>query len=350
MPLLLLAVSVGVNCAYCIENVIHPEAVNHNTFCAHYLAEGKLTEAEARCRLAIEFSPKYAEPFNNLGLIEYSRKNLDRAAAFFKEAISYKEDFAEAHNNLGVIFQDQGDQSYACDQFKQAIEIDPGYVNSRVNLGQCYLHDRDLESSRTQFLRCVELDPTACDCRLGLGILDLTAEDYGAALAHFTKLGEVCPTFAEGHYNKCYTEAKMGRCREAVQSCTDALAHKPGYIEAKNNLSVAYDCVAKQDGAVREVIEEIKRNPGDAEPHFALGALYEERNLFPEALNEYQNVIKLAPDHALAHFRAARVLDKMLRTQETVLMCKRFVDLLRDDRHTEERQWCVARVQELQFQ
>src|SRR5688572_4388534 len=90
LVVLTVAASVGVNCAFCIENIIHPEALSHNTFCAQYLAEGKLTEAEARCKLSIEFSPKYAEPYNNLGLIEYSRKNLERAADYFKEAISYK--------------------------------------------------------------------------------------------------------------------------------------------------------------------------------------------------------------------------------------------------------------------
>jgi hypothetical protein len=35
-----------------------------------------LTEAEARCRLAREFAPKYAEPVNLMGLIVYSRGHM----------------------------------------------------------------------------------------------------------------------------------------------------------------------------------------------------------------------------------------------------------------------------------
>ena len=160
---------------------------------------------------------------------------------------------------------------------------------------------------------------------------------------------KVCATYAEGHYNLCYTDLKMGRCREAVQDCTQAISVKPEYIEAKQNLTQAYECVAKQDGAVKEYIETIKNNPGDAEPHFILGTLYEDRNLYDEALNEFLNTIKLNSKHALAHYRAARVYDKMMRTEDTVNMCQRFVDLLRDAKYDQERAWCVSRVQELQF-
>ena len=88
-------------CAFCIHDPINPQAKDHTSFCAQYYREGKLVEAEARCRLAREFAPKYAEPVNLLGLIEYSRGHLDLARNYYKEALALKEDFAEAHNNLG---------------------------------------------------------------------------------------------------------------------------------------------------------------------------------------------------------------------------------------------------------
>src|SRR5690349_1345217 len=85
-------------CGYCVPTTIHPQAQQHTAFCAEYYREGKLTEAEARCKIAREFSPKYAEPVNLLGLIEYSRGHIDLARQYFKDALSLKSDFAEAHN------------------------------------------------------------------------------------------------------------------------------------------------------------------------------------------------------------------------------------------------------------
>lgn len=337
-------------CAMCIENSVHPEAVSHTDFCARYLQEGKLTEAEARCKLAIEYSPKYAEPYNLIGLIEHSRGRIELAIKRFKEAISLKDDFAEAYNNLGAIFMDRREYGYACAQFKEAIEIDPGFVNARVNLGLCYLYDGQKEASRNEYLKCLELNPETCDCRLGLGVLSLNAEAWDEAKSHFEKMTQVCPQNAQGFYNLCWTYYKIGRCEEAVRSCIGALAIKPDYMEARKNLTASYQCMALQDGAVKEYLSEIQKNPGDSTPHYNLGMLYKERKDLNRALSEFINAIKLDSKHVLAHFEAAKILDSMLRSDETVQMCRRFVELAEaKPEYSKQQAWCVGRVKALQF-
>src|SRR5689334_8689045 len=84
-------------CGFCVENIIPPQAEENATFCARYISENKLTEAEARCKIAIEFSATYAEPYNLLGLIEYHRGHIDRAIEYFKRAIANRDNFAEAY-------------------------------------------------------------------------------------------------------------------------------------------------------------------------------------------------------------------------------------------------------------
>lgn len=346
----LAALATTTACAFCVETTIHPAAEEHTSFCAQYLADGKLTEAESRCRIAIEYSPKYAEPYNLLGLVEYHRGHKQNAVDYFKQALSLKNDFAEAHNNLGVIFLEDQDYAMACDQFHQATEIDPGYVDARRNLAVCYVHDKEPKLARAEYLKCVELDPNACDCRLGLGVLATDEKDYGAGLAHFEKLTEVCPQMAEGHYYTCWTHYQMGKCREAVPACIHAQAVKPDYLEPRTLLTEAYACVFKQDGAVQQYLELIRKEPGNAEPHFNLGALYFERNLIEEAFNEFLNTVQLDPKYLLAYYWAARSADRLLKTDETIVYCQRFVDLLRDEPLKDEKAWCVQRVKELQFE
>ena len=65
------------SCAFCIDNVVPPQSVEHTHFCAEYFAQGKLTEAEARCKIAIEFCPKCPEPWNLLGMVEHARGLVD---------------------------------------------------------------------------------------------------------------------------------------------------------------------------------------------------------------------------------------------------------------------------------
>lgn len=337
-------------CAFCVHDPINPQAIQHTTFCAQYYQESKLIEAEARCRLAREFAPKYPEPVNLLGLIEYSRAHMDKARGYFKEAIALRANFAEAHNNLGAVFMDARDYGYAADEFLQAIQIDPGYVNARVNLAMCKLYTGHKEQSRAEYLKCVELQPLACDCRQGLGVLAASEKKFDEAKIEFQKMTEVCPDNPTGHYLLCQTFYDLGQCGNALEACMRAVALKPDYIEARKNLTASTECLALEDGAIKEYTDKIWANPGDAELHFNLGVIYAEKHLTQAALGEFLNTIKLGPNVVLAYYRAARIYDEQVRTEDTVRMCREFVDRLRGDKLAEQKAWCVNRVKELDYQ
>ena len=63
--------------------------------------QGKLDEAVACYRRALELKPDYAEAHNNLGNALKDQGKLDEAVACYRRALELKPDFAEAHNNLG---------------------------------------------------------------------------------------------------------------------------------------------------------------------------------------------------------------------------------------------------------
>ncbi len=236
-------------CAYCVDTSIHPEAVMHNDYCAQYVGEGKLDEAESRCRLAIEYSPKFAEPYNQLGLIELQRGHEESARDFFKQAISMRGDFAEAHNNLGYIFMQRRQYGAACDAFRGAIEVDPGFVNARVNLGHCLRLSKHLNEARDEYLKCLELDANLCDCRLGVGGIDLADERWEDARASFAAAVRACPDDANAHYNLCWTNYQLGDFAAAVSECNITLALNPQYIEAKKMLAEAQKQLELSDKA-----------------------------------------------------------------------------------------------------
>ena len=65
---------------------------------------------------------------SNLGVALQARGRLDEAIACFRKAIELDPKFAMAHNNLGVALRDQGklDEAIAC--YRKAIELDPKYA------------------------------------------------------------------------------------------------------------------------------------------------------------------------------------------------------------------------------
>ena len=161
---------------------------------------------------------------------------------------------------------------------------------------------------------------------------------------------EICPLEVSGFYNLCWTFLHLSRCGEAVEACMGALKIDKDHRESRGALTKAQECQALADATINDLQRRIRRNPGDPELHFGLGIIYYEKRLPQQALTEFLNTIKLSPRHVLAHYWAARVYDDQLRADETVGMCKAFVDLLRGDQYSEQKAWCVSRVNELQYQ
>ncbi len=81
-----------------------------------------------------KLNPKYANPHAHLGAALYHRGKVDDAAAEYRQAIEIDPKNAIAHNGLGLVLSDQGQIDDAIADNRRAIEIDPNYRNARENL------------------------------------------------------------------------------------------------------------------------------------------------------------------------------------------------------------------------
>ena len=110
--------------------------------------QGKLDEAVACYRRALELKPDYAEAHNNLGIALKDQGKLDEAVACYRRALELKPDYAEAHGNLGNALKDQGksDEAVAC--YRRALELKPDYaeVHSNLLFDTPVLRGRDADS------------------------------------------------------------------------------------------------------------------------------------------------------------------------------------------------------------
>jgi len=72
-------------------------------------AAGKLDEAEALYRAALEQHPKSAIAAFNLGVVLEDQGKNDRAADAYRKALDIDERYADAHYNLSRLLEAQGD-------------------------------------------------------------------------------------------------------------------------------------------------------------------------------------------------------------------------------------------------
>lgn len=120
---------------------------------------GKLDEAEASYKKAIELKPNYFQALNNLGSVLQKIGKLDESEASYKKAIKFKSDFIQAHNNLGLLLQNIGKLDEAEASFKQAIKFRPDIPEIYNNLGNLLKDLGRFEDAEANYKKAIELKP-----------------------------------------------------------------------------------------------------------------------------------------------------------------------------------------------
>src|SRR5215813_11939053 len=90
-----------------------------------YRGEGRLMEAEALCRRALEAKPDLAEAEHLLGVIAHQKGKLGEAIEHVQRAVKIAPQVALFHTNLGEMYRLAGRPKLAADEARRAIEIDP---------------------------------------------------------------------------------------------------------------------------------------------------------------------------------------------------------------------------------
>lgn len=119
-------------------------------------ALGRLDDAEAAYRQAIDLKPDYWFGYHALAVFYYQQGEFEKAAEQFRKEIDLTPDNAYAHSNLGGIYYYQGRWEDAERHFRRAIELAPLW-RAFSNLGTLAFHRGRFEEAVALFRRAIEL-------------------------------------------------------------------------------------------------------------------------------------------------------------------------------------------------
>ncbi len=94
---------------------------------------------------------------------------------------------------------------------------------------------------------------------------------------------------------------QVGKGDVAVELITKALAIKPGYTEAHNNLGNALQDLGKSDEALASYQKAIAIKPDYADAHNNLGNVFKAQARLDEASASYRKALAIKPDYSEAH-------------------------------------------------
>jgi tetratricopeptide (TPR) repeat protein len=117
---------------------------------------------------------------------------------------------------------------------------------------------------------------------------------------------------------------RIGAIDVAVDSYRRALALRPAFRKASNNLILALVKTGKGPEAIARARSLVAESPGDTERYFTLGLAQSEQDI-DGAIDTFRKVLQLAPQHALARYNLALVLRRADRLSEALAELERMV-------------------------
>jgi Tfp pilus assembly protein PilF len=115
---------------------LHPTAEAHTFLGWTYHFQGKIEEAIAECKRAIEVDPDFGNPYNDIGayLIDLGRP--DEAIPWLEQAMKAKryEPRHFPYLNLGRVYLAKGMINRARELFQESLKIEPRYAVARQAL------------------------------------------------------------------------------------------------------------------------------------------------------------------------------------------------------------------------
>ena len=318
----------------------------------YFLQVNKIDNAEKKFRKAIILDSNYKTPYNNLAILLINRGEIKEAKILLKKAIAIDGEYAGAYNNLGVIYLKSGQYGLASESFKKALSINPKMDSARLNLANSYEKLKRYDLTKKEIVILLKRNLRNVDARLALVRMYVLDRKYSLALKHLRFLIKRFPKLAIAYANAGLIYQMLDNNKVAIDNYKQAIFYNPnfsqvyyvlGEIFLKNGeyekslpyfkkvveLSIKEKTSEKETGRALFQIGTVFDNLGkynlsaisynnakkfdpelnkekriiDPFAHYAIGVIYQNREHYKEAINEFILSLKKKPDFLLAHYR-----------------------------------------------
>jgi tetratricopeptide (TPR) repeat protein len=286
---------------------------------ARLIREGRLQEADQQLTSVLRIAPNQPDALNLLGTVRAQQGKLAEAEALVRRALQGNNALVGAHMNLALIYLLEKTPDRAVSELKEVVALDPQNVEAIYKLSRLLL-------SRSQYQECAQIIEAARkslvstpvyllvslgDAYLGSGLADKAQDNYLLALNQSGNSVEALLGLAQAYKAKGDTATSLvclSRAKDLAANSPDLL-YKFGVVALK--LKSFDDAKAALEQAVR-----LKQD--EASYQIALGAVWLEKPELFEAEKLFRRAVQLQPGNSQAQMYLGYTLLNQKRYPEAL--------------------------------
>src|SRR6266699_1004317 len=273
-----------------------------------------------------------------------------------RQAIQADPTFADAYLLLGSTEFQSGEIRDSIQHYKRALELRPQSYSGHFNLALAYLRQREFQDARPHLEQAVKLDARQADAPYGLAIVTLELGEPSTALKYLKRARALDPQRPDVAFNivralleqnqiaSARAEAqvsakrfgsdfdwvaalgqlflKKAQAKDAAVYLHEASLIHPNDTEIRRQLAMAY-LEAHEPGAALDSMKQ----PATADDHYLRGTAYYAIRLFPEADQESEQALALAPDDPRILVLRTRLLQRAGQQDAALQTAKKAITL-----------------------
>jgi tetratricopeptide (TPR) repeat protein len=292
-------------------------------------------EAFEHLTKAIELNPMDAKAQGALGSLLAERGNTQEAIPHFAQALELDPKDADTQNNIAVALVRAGRPEAAIPYLEKALEADPNSLELHANMGLILSGQGRYDEAIPHLEKALSGGFDSAEANRALGRALAGKGRIDEALPYFEKALATMPESIELHYYIGRILSARGRAQESLPHLERVLKANPDAADVLMSLAIAQLSTGHGQEAIGHLQRAVALRPDDPSAHYNLGsALFDTRGAVREALAEWGEALRLAPDYVPALNRTARLLatcpDAALRNgSEAVRLAERAVELSR---------------------
>ncbi|HET6246366.1 MAG TPA: tetratricopeptide repeat protein [Tepidisphaeraceae bacterium] len=184
--------------------------------------------------------------------------------------------------------------------YQAVLEAEPIHADALHLLGVLAFQVKALVLAE-QLIQCaIDVKPSAGYFG-NLGLVLASTGKMGPAIAAYRRAVALRPEFAEAHNNLANALRQTGRLSEAIQAYRRAIAARPDFYEAHNNLGLSLSADGQWDDAIAAYRQAIVLQPNSAETRNNLGIALSRKGEWQKAIDCWREALSLRDDYAAVH-------------------------------------------------